>query len=254
MDQWIENMDGQISIYVKDLTQNKILYAKDMERIIPTASTIKTLILVNAMEQVEAGKLSLDQPINLNLVPNVPYGIFTHMTTKTVTLHDVLLFMMCISDNLATNLSIAVLGMENINATAKRLGLHNLKLQRVMMDFEAAERGLQNIGTPQDLCDLAELIYKGSAANAIHTKLIEDLMSTGVSHDIMTRSIPEEVKVVHKTGGLDRLNHDVGVVYLDHVDYLIGIFLTEVENNIVGCNQIDELAKNIYEEMSKGEK
>ena len=43
--------------------------------------------------------------------------------------------MMVLSDNIATNLLITVLGMENINARAEQLGVDEIELNRMMMDL-----------------------------------------------------------------------------------------------------------------------
>ena len=52
--------------------------------------------------------------------------------------------MMVLSDNMATNLLITVLGMENINARAEQLGVDEIELNRMMMDFDALAEGRDN--------------------------------------------------------------------------------------------------------------
>ncbi|MGB8455176.1 MAG: serine hydrolase [Anaerocolumna sp.] len=36
------------------------------------------------------------------------------------------------------------------------------------------------------------------------------------------RYISDEVKIAHKTGGLDFLNHDAGIFYMEEADYYFG--------------------------------
>src|SRR5205807_6640269 len=76
-----------------------------------------------------------------------------------VTNHDVAQFMVAVSDNTAANVLIDRLGMENVNATLRSLGLTKTLLRRHMMDSEAAKRGNENVSTPQEMAWLLETIY-----------------------------------------------------------------------------------------------
>ena len=67
--------------------------------------------------------------------------------------------MMVLSDNIATNLLITVLGMENINARAEQLGVDEIELNRMMMDFEALAEGRDNRMTAMALARLYKHIF-----------------------------------------------------------------------------------------------
>ena len=67
--------------------------------------------------------------------------------------------MMVLSDNMATNLLITVLGMENINARAEQLGVDEIELNRMMMDFDALAEGRDNHLTALSLARLYKHIF-----------------------------------------------------------------------------------------------
>ena len=52
--------------------------------------------------------------------------------------------MMVLSDNIATNLPLQFLEWKNINARAEQLGVDEIELNRMMMDFEALAEGRDN--------------------------------------------------------------------------------------------------------------
>ncbi|MBU9673640.1 class A beta-lactamase-related serine hydrolase [Planococcus sp. CP5-4] len=72
-------------------------------------------------------------------------GVLNHLESlKELALWDALSLMIIISDNAASNAMLDLLGKENINKAISDLGLKNTTIERRFMDFEAAEKGLDN--------------------------------------------------------------------------------------------------------------
>ena len=63
--------------------------------------------------------------------------------------------------------------------------------------------------------------------------------------------LPEEIKIAHKTGDLDKLEHDVGIVYLDNKDYIICVLTKNLDSNIEGKKIISNVSKIVYEDMKE---
>src|SRR5437667_9448533 len=80
-----------------------------------------------------------------------------------LTNRDLAQFMVAVSDNAAANILIDCVGMQNVNATLRNLGLTKTMLRRKMMDIAAARRGDENVSTPQEMTRLLEAIYQGRA-------------------------------------------------------------------------------------------
>ena len=59
------SMDGDFSVILKDLKSGSVLFEKDAERQIPSASTIKMLIMVEAYSRFLTGKLDLNEKISI---------------------------------------------------------------------------------------------------------------------------------------------------------------------------------------------
>lgn len=251
VDEHINKLNANISMIVKDLTNNKILYCKDADRIVPSASTIKLVIMTEAFRQIMEGKLNYSTKVRVRPEDKVDFSLFTNMITDEYCLIDVITLMMTISDNTATNVLIDLLGYENINRLAASLGLRNTMLRRKMMDFEAARQGRQNLTSPADLALLMEKIYRHEILNDELCHEMIRIMSINTIKEMMSKFIPNEVVLAHKTGELDNLNHDIGILFMENIHLLIGIFITEVKDNITGRQYIEETTRLIYEYMKE---
>jgi beta-lactamase class A len=245
----LQSMEGDFSIILKDLKRGTVFFEKDADRQLPSASTIKMLIMIEAYRCFLSGKLDLYGKVSISNADKVEFSLITEMSTDRYSVKDLILLMMTISDNTATNVLIDILGIENINHTGVELGLQGTKLQRKMMDFEAAKCGRQNLTVPRDMLKLVESMYKNEILTPQACCEMLSIMSTVVSRDFMIRDLPADIRCAHKPGELDELNHDIGIVYTPACDYALGIFATGLKDNILGRKYIAQLSKEIFDHI-----
>ncbi|MDF2839282.1 MAG: hypothetical protein K0Q99_53 [Clostridia bacterium] len=247
----LETMEGDFSIILKDLKSGRVLFEKNADRQVPSASTIKIPIMIEAYRCFLAGSLDLNDRISIGNEKKVEFSLITAMNTDHYTIRDLILLMMTISDNTATNILIEILGMENINKMSRSLGLEGTILQRKMMDFEAAKQGRQNLTVPREMLMVMEKLYKSKIlTKAACTEMLK-IMSTVVCRDFMIRDLPEYIKCAHKPGELEGVNHDVGIVFASATDYVLGIFATRLKDNISGRNDIAQLSRVIFDQIDR---
>ena len=122
---------GRVAIFAENLkTGETASFQPDMP--VQTASTIKMGILLDAAEQIRAGKATLEEKLVLNHDNQVPgSGVLTQLDTPlSLTLKDALTLMVILSDNTATNMAIDRLGLDPINRTLRAAGLKQTVLYK----------------------------------------------------------------------------------------------------------------------------
>jgi beta-lactamase class A len=249
----LQSMEGDFSVILKDLRSGKVFFEWNADRQIPSASTIKILIMIEAYRCFLAGELDMNCKIHINHAERVAFSLISEMSAEQYTVKDLILLMMTISDNTATNVLIDILGMENINNTGIAIGLTGTTLQRKMMDFEAARNGRQNLTVPRDMLVLVEKLYnKEILTESVCMEMLK-IMSTIISKDFMIRDLPIDIRCAHKPGELDGINHDIGIVYAPTCDYALGIFATGLKDNVFGRDYIAQLSKEIFDYIEKNE-
>ena len=120
-----------VAIYAHNLKTGETA-SLDADQPVKTASVIKMGILLDAAEQVRAGKASLEEKLVLTKENQVQgSGVLGQLTAPlSLTLRDVLHLMVVVSDNTATNMAIDRLGLEHINATLRAAGLKQTVLYK----------------------------------------------------------------------------------------------------------------------------
>jgi len=159
---------GEYSLAARNLkTGEEILV--DEHRTYPTASTFKVPIMVEVFRQIDAGEFGLHDRIELKESDKVVgSGVFRDMEAGlNPTIHDVLLLMIIVSDNTATNMLIDKVGRERINATMQEFGFSSINIVN-KIDFEAMDGDNRKlaIASPWDLMRIMDKIVRKEMISA----------------------------------------------------------------------------------------
>lgn len=130
----ISQFKGEVSIYAKNLATGAEFSLRADERV-PTASTIKVPIMVEAFAQVADGKRRWDEELVLTKENKVGgSGILSefHDGLK-LTLKDAVNLMIVVSGNAATNLVLDVVTTDAVNQRMELLGLQRTRVLRKAM-------------------------------------------------------------------------------------------------------------------------
>lgn len=209
-------LPGEVSLYGKDLcTGESCGYQEDLPLV--AASVIKIPILVEAFRQARAGLVSMEEAFSIRPEQKMPScGALTYLHDGlTVTLRDLCVLMIILSDNTATNLLIDRLGMDRINHTLRELGMEKTALRRKLFDAEASAMGIENTITARDMGMLLEKMYQGICVSPAADA---DMMSI-LKNQRLNGKIPfylHGIQIAHKTGEDNGITHDVGIVYAGH--------------------------------------
>jgi len=187
----------------------------------PTASLIKVAILVTVYDLVAKGQLSLDDPLTVLKIDQVPgSGVIQFLHNGTVlTVHDAAWLMSTISDNTATNLLLDRIIIRRVWAKMDSLGLQHtrvhsksfLRSSSVAMD-SSAKYGL-GVTTPNEMAHLFELLAQGRAVNPTADSAMLDILEHNGT-DFMLQRYAGGVRAAHKDGETDAVRTECTLWYL----------------------------------------
>lgn len=83
---------------------------------------------------------------------------------------------------------------------------------------------LPNTTTAYDISSFLNQLWKGDIINYEYSQLILKIMSQCQTNSRLPRYIPSSITVAHKTGSIDRLTNDVGIVYAPKGTYVLSLF------------------------------
>lgn len=231
IEQCIQHDRARYSIYANrlDVPSGQPLIFHD-ERV-RSASMIKLFILAKAYEDIQKGTLSEKQQVVLT--PDVKVGGAGSITGwpdgSTITVEELLRHMITESDNTATNIMIDLLEMDAINQYIQGQGYTQTVLARKMMDTKAAAAGQENYTSASDLGKFFTRLYRHQCVSPEYDDAMLDLLRQQEDRECFPTALPDAV-IAHKTGELDHLYHDGGIVYSTHGDYVLCI-LTEAQTD-----------------------
>ncbi|MDR2752672.1 MAG: class A beta-lactamase-related serine hydrolase [Clostridiales bacterium] len=221
IEELIKKRSGNFSVLIQDLSSQTPVCDINSDRSFVSASVIKTPIMLCLLNQVGKGQRSLSDEL---LISEVLDDSLTFKKPRSATLHELVTWMIIDSDNTSTNALIRLLGFDQINAYIQELGLAHTSLQRLMLDFDAIKQGKNNYIQNRDLF----ILFKKLFTRSILTPPLCDLAIGILLKQRDTKCLPrliweDGVSFAHKTGGLDYLRHDTGVMILNSKSIFIGV-------------------------------
>jgi len=248
-------LDGVMGVAILDLTSGDLI-TYHADEVFPTASSIKVAVLAELYRQNEkagGGNAKLSDTYVMNKADDVPdSAIFNGLTpgVTKLTLRDAAQMVVAVSDNSATNVLIDRVGMDNVNKMLQGLSLTHTKLQRKMMDINAAKEGRENLASPREFTLLLEAIYRNKLFNEQSTTDFMKLLSTGKASP-MRRAFPDSVTVADKPGELDAVRNDIGIIYAPNRPFVISVMSSYLKSERAGEDAIGEVAQAAYEYFDK---
>jgi len=214
---------GVVGAQVIDLVTGERIGVNDTLTF-PQGSTIKIPLLIELFRQDAAGQLSMatrvpvrkaDRTGGSGLLLNLGDG------TSELSLGDLAMFMITVSDNTATNLLIDRVGMDKVNATMRDLGVPAVKLQRKMIRPKESAAGNENIATPAAAASVMAKIARCELPmpkeRCADLRRVLEIPKGGP----IEASVPEGVRVAWKPGDIEGVSTVWGLVELPGRPYVV---------------------------------
>jgi len=213
-------LPGRIGVYARTMAPGPALVTYRAGQHFPTASIIKLLIMVTAYATEEIKPGTLRQTIVFNRVELIGGSDFMSGASngERFTVAELIVPMIRVSDNTASNMLIRHFGIAAINAVGARAGMKHTRLARRFLDYAAIAHHNQNVSTPADMGRLLYLIESGARegtgtiVSARHCRRMVAIMLGQTDRGGIPAALPRGTSVANKTGEVDGTRNDVAII------------------------------------------
>lgn len=222
--QAIRRFPGKVSLFAKNL-DNGAAFGVTPDDPVRTASTIKLPIMIAAFGEVDAGRAKWTDEFTLSAENKVNgSGVLRELSAGVrLPLRDLMHLMIVVSDNTATNLILDRIGADTVNRYMDELGFSRTRsIRKILSDqalgwsqFGAIEENKKfgiGVSTPREMVSILEKLEKGEIVSAAASREMLDVLKRQQYTDGIGRRLGD-TKTASKSGALDALRSDVGVVY-----------------------------------------
>ncbi|HEY1075307.1 MAG TPA: serine hydrolase [Fontimonas sp.] len=242
-------------LHAKDLRSGQEI-GHQADTAVVTASVFKVPVLVELYRQADAGLIDLRERIEVPVSDRAPgpTGLSVMLDPVTLSWRDLALSMMVVSDNAATDFICTRLGLDQVNAAMRDLGLPGTVVDadcrslfaqmaqdagvkspaelttRPSAEMLSRQRALHgpstNRTTPREISRLFELIWTDRAASAESCAQMRRILSAQVWPHRLASGFPEDdIKTAGKTGTLVTIRNEAGMVsYPDGRHIAVSVF------------------------------
>jgi beta-lactamase class A len=259
---------GKVAIAVKNLLDKSEAVYLDADEAFPTASLIKFPVMLEVYMQVLEGKVRLEDKVTLKNADKVPgSGILTYHFSEGASfpLRDSVRLMIVYSDNTATNLVLDKIGIASTGQRMKAWGFPHTKIHSKVfkasttIDPEGSKKYGLGSTTAREMVGLLEKLYRNDVATPEACKEMLGHLKKCEDGTKLKRLLPANIEVAHKTGTVNEVKTDAGILYLPACPVAVCVltnqnadrsYKTDNEANIL----IGQIAKEVYDHYAGKEK
>ncbi len=243
----LEGTKGSYSIVVQDTDGNDI-YIREPKKVYDSASLYKLWVMATVYDLIEKGELKTDQTLSRSIEAlNRIYGIDPENAeqtegTITKTVSEAVGQMITISHNYSAMLLTDKIKLSTVS---------EFLLEQDLTESKVGTSTQYHKSTAADITRFFKLLYNGKLANPEHTEDMIKLLKNQTLNEKLPKNLPPGTVVAHKTGELDTVSHDAGIVYTDAGDYIIAI-LTDTDTPANANTHIANISKIVYDYITGG--
>lgn len=211
------------SACVRDAASDLVLSSFEADRVLPTASVGKILLLVELARRFAAGDLDRRAPVDRGDERVADSGLWQMMDASSLSASDAARLVGAVSDNLATNVLLDLVGLDAVTDTAASLGIErSALLDRVRDERRPEHPPMLSRGTAAELSALAARLHRGDVIDAAVSAEVVGWLELGTDLSMVGgafgldplahREADRGLRLWNKTGTDGGVRADVGVV------------------------------------------
>lgn len=235
----------QAEVFIVDLDQKNYLSLQSAESI-SAASTIKLPVLIAFFQDVDAGKIDLQEKLTMTkeLKAGGSGGMQYQETGRKYSALYTANQMMVTSDNTATNMIIHRLGgQEKLNQRFAEWGLNVTKLRNPLPDLTGT-----NTTSAEELGKLLIKIERGELVSLRSRDRMLEIMSKVKTNTLLPQGLERGATIAHKTGDIGSVLGDVGMIDMPNGKrYVASVFVKRPRNDPQARTLIQKISQVTYQ-------
>ena len=249
------DLPGTLGVVCRTLAETPPVFSYNARMSFPTASTIKVLIMTTAFAQEERHPGALDEYLTTyrgELIGGSPF-MEQAPDGQRFRVRDLIVPMIQLSDNTASNALIGHFGVEAINATGKTAGMQHTRLARKFLDYNAIVHHQDNVTTPADMAQLLFQIAHGAReeiptiVSARHCRRMIDILLGQTDRDGIPAALPPNTQIANKTGEIDGVRNDIAIIEpFGESPYVLTVYTKDVTDYNEAYRAIHRVAALSY--------
>lgn len=239
----------ETGMFFLDLDTGNYLDIKG-DRVFPAASTIKLPILIAFFQDLDAGKVRLDETLVMrnDLITNGSGEMQDDPVGSRYSARETVTKMITISDNTATNMIIDRLGgIKKLNERFRSWGLKDTRIRNWLADLSGT-----NTSSSKDMVRLLALVTKENLLSPSSREQALGILQRTVTRTLLPAGLGTGADIAHKTGDIGFLIGDAGLITMPSGKrYLAGIFVKRPYNDTRGRDFIRQVSRLVYNYLNQ---
>ncbi len=220
------------------------------DQVFPTASIIKLPILLAFFQDVDAGKIRLDETLVMRpelivggsgTMQDLPaWSKFSALETVTR--------MITVSDNTATNMIIRRLGgLQVLNQRFRSWGLQKTVMRNLLPDLRGT-----NTTTARELVHTLALLHREKLLSPRSQAQVLNIMQRVHNRTLLPVGLGPGARIAHKTGDIGFMLGDAGIIEMPGGKYYLAAVMVKSAYNDPGARDyVQEVSRTVYSYFSQ---
>ena len=267
INQIINGKNATVGVSVLDFENNKSISINGNKHL-PMLSVFKFHIALAVLDEVDQGKLSLDQNILIKkseLLLNTWSPIREKYPEGNIEmpLSELIKYTVALSDNNGCDILLRLIGgTETVQKFINSKGIKNFQIKA---DEEKMHQGYEfmywNWTTTNASNTLLKKFYDGKVVSKNSTDfLMKTMLETNTGANKIVAQLPKGTWVAHKTGssgkdekGLTVAENDIGIITLSNgKHYALSVFVSDsMESEATNTKMVADVSKIVFDYFSK---
>jgi beta-lactamase class A len=231
----LDRTPGVSGVIVREVG-GKTLFSQRADEVFPAASVIKIPLVMALYADAADGRISLEERVPVGTTVGGTGILGDLRDVSDVSLRDLAMLTIALSDNSATNRLIERLGTARVDERMSEWGCTRTKLARGMFDWDAQRRGLENVAAPSEIAMLLERLVCGEVVDRATSDAVIAVLERCQDDAMLRRYLAKGGRIANKTGTLAGTRNDAAIVFGPARTIVVAAFMREVRDELAAIH------------------